>query len=69
MTYDKWKSSDPRDGEPEPPRRLPCGCWGVCDPYAHDTAPDWDGTPDGPDWNDLSPDEQSARYQDWERNR
>jgi hypothetical protein len=28
--------------------RLPCGCIGKCDPYAHDTAPDWDGTPDGP---------------------
>jgi hypothetical protein len=28
--------------------RLPCGCFGKCDPYAHDTAPDWDGTPDGP---------------------
>jgi hypothetical protein len=29
-------------------QRLPCGCIGKCDPYAHDTAPDWDGTPDGP---------------------
>ena len=28
--------------------RLPCGCIDQCDPYAHDTAPDWDGTPDGP---------------------
>lgn len=27
---------------------LPCGCTGQCDPYAHDTAPFWDGTPDGP---------------------
>jgi hypothetical protein len=30
--------------------RLSCGCIGKCDPYAHDTAPDWDGTPDGPDY-------------------
>jgi hypothetical protein len=30
--------------------RLACGCFGKCDPYAHDTAPDWDGTPDGPDY-------------------
>jgi hypothetical protein len=29
---------------------LACGCFGECDPYAHDTAPDWDGTPDGPDY-------------------
>ena len=28
--------------------KLPCGCWDECNPYAHDTAPDWDGTPDGP---------------------
>jgi hypothetical protein len=28
--------------------RLPCGCIGKCDPFAHDTAPDWDGRPDGP---------------------
>jgi hypothetical protein len=28
--------------------RLPCGCYGKCDPYAHDTAWDWDGRPDGP---------------------
>lgn len=32
------------------PKRLSCGCYGKCDPYAHDTAPDWDGTPDGPDY-------------------
>jgi hypothetical protein len=30
--------------------RLACGCIGKCDQYAHDTAPDWDGTPDGPDY-------------------
>jgi hypothetical protein len=30
--------------------RLPCGCYGKCDAYAHDTAWDWDGTPDGPDY-------------------
>jgi hypothetical protein len=30
--------------------RLACGCRGKCDPYAHDTAWDWDGTPDGPDY-------------------
>ena len=29
---------------------LPCGCQGECDPYEHDTAWDWDGTPDGPDY-------------------
>ena len=29
-------------------QRLPCGCYGKCNPYAHDTAWDWDGTPDGP---------------------
>ena len=28
--------------------RLPCGCVTECSPYAHDTAWDWDGTPDGP---------------------
>lgn len=26
--------------------QLPCGCTGKCDPYAHDTAWDWDGRPD-----------------------
>jgi hypothetical protein len=31
-------------------QRLACGCLGECDPYAHDTAPDWDGRPDGPDY-------------------
>lgn len=31
-------------------QRLPCGCYGKCSPYAHDTAWDWDGTPDGPDY-------------------
>lgn len=38
--------------------RLPCGCRGKCDPFAHDTAWDWDGTPDGPDWSDLSLEER-----------
>ena len=38
--------------------RLPCGCRGKCDPYAHDTAWDWDGRPDGPGFDDLSPKEQ-----------
>jgi hypothetical protein len=26
--------------------RLPCGCIGECDPYAHDAPWDWDGRPD-----------------------
>jgi hypothetical protein len=30
------------------PVRLPCGCIGTCDPYAHDVAWDWDGTPSRP---------------------
>ena len=30
------------------PKRLPCGCVGECDPYAHDTAWDWDDKPDRP---------------------
>jgi hypothetical protein len=38
--------------------RLPCGCIGQCDPFAHDTAWDWDGKADGPDWSDLSSREQ-----------
>lgn len=36
------------------PKRLPCGCVGVCDARAHDTAPDWDGKPSGPSWDDMS---------------
>jgi len=30
------------------PNRLACGCVGQCDPFAHDTAPDWDGRHDIP---------------------
>lgn len=36
MTYDNWKTQE----------RLPCGCIGTCDPYAHDTAWDWQGEHD-----------------------
>jgi hypothetical protein len=53
MSYDHWKTTNPADEwlGPEPESaRLSCGCYGECDPYAHDTAPDWDGTPDGPDY-------------------
>jgi hypothetical protein len=34
-------------------RRLPCGCIGKCDPYAHDMAWNWDGKVDGPNKDDL----------------
>jgi hypothetical protein len=48
MSYDHWKTTNPDDEWLGPEPRLPCGCIGKCHPYAHDTAPDWDGTPDGP---------------------
>lgn len=44
--------------------RLPCGCRGTCDPFAHDTAWDWDGTPSKPDWTDLSTREQEQWLKD-----
>lgn len=49
MSYDDWKTTEPqefRDYEESDSDRLPCGCIGQCDPYAHDTAPDWDGKHD-----------------------
>lgn len=48
------------DGSTHFAKRLPCGCLDKCDPYAHDTAPGWDGTPSGPSWSDLSAREQLA---------
>jgi hypothetical protein len=80
MSYDHWKTTDPADSLPEEPHRLKCGCYGECDPYAHDTAPDWDGTPDGPYYRycedcgeriyegDTHECEFSAPHQDRERN-
>jgi hypothetical protein len=44
--------------------RLPCGCVGKCDPYAHDTAWDWNGTPSRPGWIDLTPREQEQFIRD-----
>lgn len=38
----RWLGRDPQAS-----RRLPCGCVGTCDSRAHDTAWNWDGTPDG----------------------
>jgi hypothetical protein len=32
--------------------RLPCGCLGECDPFAHDTHPDGPGKPAGPGRDD-----------------
>jgi hypothetical protein len=32
--------------------RLPCGCVGTCDPYAHDMPHDYDGKPAGPGRDD-----------------
>src|ERR1700721_1469371 len=42
-------------GKNHPPKgtRLPCGCIDECDPYAHDTAPDWHGEHDGPGLDDI----------------
>ena len=49
--------------------RLPCGCIGKCDSRAHDTAWDWDGTPDGPGFDDLTPEGQREYLEnhEWER--
>jgi hypothetical protein len=42
--------------------RLPCGCIGECDSFAHDTAWDFDGTPSRPSFpSDYSP-EEIAEY-------
>jgi hypothetical protein len=57
MSYDHWKTTEPdpwqdyesgqeHDEELKGEERLPCGCIGKCDPFAHDTAWDWNGTPD-----------------------
>jgi hypothetical protein len=80
MSYDHWKTTNPDDEWLGPEPQLPCGCRGHCNPYAHDTAWDWDGTPDGPDYHrcpecdekiyegDSHECEFSAVYQDRLRN-
>lgn len=49
--------------------RLPCGCEGECDPYAHDTHPDGPGKPAGPAFDDLTPEGQREYLEnhEWER--
>jgi hypothetical protein len=44
------RPSAPQEGDRLDEDRLPCGCLGECDSYAHDTAWDWDGTSDDPDY-------------------
>jgi hypothetical protein len=56
MNYDDWKTGE----------RLPCGCYGSCDPYAHDTAPDWDGKVDGPGRHYEPPYRIDEVYSGWE---